>query len=406
MPSHAFTSRATARAAAGDKVSRGAASARSASVLESRAWCEPLEARQLLALTITFGTTNRTLTLTGTNAADSIVVTHDGRSGGITVSDAGTVVETRSNVAAVIVNGGAGNDLVTYNLVDTVRQSFFFKLRGGDGNDTLTASLLGFDITNSSTLEVSFDGQNGNDTARIVTHTSTNRTNIFSGSILRSDLIGGPGRDDLRFDYQGELDGVLQPQMKGDDGDDVLIAKVVLNAGSTGRINDPDSLTPSTSAIPSLLRGDFDSDILDYRVTDNSGGNALVFARIDGGISLFDNDRGTRTANVSSIFLESDTIVTAFLNRTITHHPRVGQTTIIAGTAFQPNAGRSFFLDVNWGDGTSETFEFPSGEFTSGETRLLINHIYHRKGKYKVDLVWRDDSIIGNSDVFKVHVLP
>jgi hypothetical protein len=362
---------------------------------------EALERRQLFAV-VSFDTSTRELTITGGSGADNIAISESG-TGNVTLG--GNASGSFSGVAAIVVNTGAGNDTVTYNVTSTVtsaEQELIVDL--GSGDDTFSGDLHNWNVNAGAALVVEAFARDGNDVENFnAVGTSTDRPNVYGelDVVLNTGTVAlglVADNDTATINYHGKVTGLLDADIVGGDGDDRLTEAVTLDAGSTGRFG--------VAGEPSLVSGDGGSDTLDFRVTDNSGGSADVFAKLDGGFSLFDNDFGRHTANVVATGLESESIVSAFLQRTVTSKVRVGQTASISGTIFAPDAGTSFFVDVDWGDGTKQTFSFPPGTFTSGTTRVSLNHVYRAKGKYHIQFQWRDDFGLANADDADVHVLP
>ena len=364
--------------------------------------CESLEVRRLLA-TITFDTVTRTLTIQSGSGNDQIYVDYDGNGRDISFSgEAGS--GNYSNVRKLVIRTGDGEDDVFFTTHSQPSSNFNLEVDTGAGNDQFVGGPGRFDIVNNTTLDMRINLGDGNDYPIFDAGTDTNGCKINSGSTLNVHLflgtvIGlGTDKDRLGLSYRGEVDGRLRMEITSDRDDDILEASARILAGSSGSIG--------TSTTPAIMNGGGESDTLDFRVIDESNGGADVFARMDGGFSLFDHDVGTHTANVVATGLEAESIVTAFRDRSITQHTRAGDPVVLSGVVFEPNPGQSFFLDVDWGDGVTETFEFAPGTFTSGVTRLELSHVYERQGKYDVKLQWRDALAFGNSDVLSVHVLP
>jgi hypothetical protein len=154
-------------------------------------------------------------------------------------------------------------------------------------------------------------------------------------------------------------------------------------------------------------------------VGDHSGGNvhfnqALVTS---GGILntvILPQDKVTHTANVDVQGFQPvtpfDTTVSApaFLNRTVTSPAGRGSAATLSGIITEPDAGDTFFLDVDWGDGTpKQTFTFAPGTFVSGTTVAQVQHTYSHVGHYHIRLTWRDQTGLSNDDnSLVVKVLP
>jgi hypothetical protein len=239
---------------------------------------------------------------------NNITIDNDGK-GGITITADGTV-RNFTGVHHVTVDTLDGNDRVTYNQgrsghTANLKEPFVLDVGLGDGNDKFTANVFGnvgfadADGLHNVALDFAVFGGSGNDTIAI---NANHDTDIRSGSIMRLDLVGGFGNDKVTVDYRGELDGRLAMNASGGFGNDVMFARMKLDDGSTGIIN-------GLNGGSATLRGDFENDNLTFKVNQASGAHGQVDALIDGGISLFDNDVGHRTANVRSQFLEHDFVV-------------------------------------------------------------------------------------------------
>src|SRR5262249_8522145 len=91
----------------------------------------------------------------------------------------------------------------------------------------------------------------------------------------------------------------------------------------------------------------------------------------------------------------------AFANRTLTPRINEGEIATLSGTITEPDAGDAFFLDVNWGDGTVETFTYPPG---SNGLRVDVTHRYLDDGQFNVQFSWRDPLGGRNSAVLPIQV--
>lgn len=94
----------------------------------------------------------------------------------------------------------------------------------------------------------------------------------------------------------------------------------------------------------------------------------------------------------------------AFQDRRVTSGIPKGSLATLSGTIVQPDAKGTFFLDINWGDGSpTQTFTFPPG--FNGQT-VKLTHRYHEAGHYTIQLAWRDQKGAGNSAVLSLDVNP
>ncbi|VTR95217.1 calcium-binding protein : VCBS repeat-containing protein OS=Synechococcus sp. PCC 7502 GN=Syn7502_00897 PE=4 SV=1: HemolysinCabind: HemolysinCabind: HemolysinCabind [Gemmata massiliana] len=97
----------------------------------------------------------------------------------------------------------------------------------------------------------------------------------------------------------------------------------------------------------------------------------------------------------------------AFQNRSITSRAVAGDVVTLSGRITEPDRADKFILEVNWGDGTSDTYTFPRGS----DGRLVeVTHRYGRPSPngqpYRVTALWHDPHGAGNSAEFTVEVLP
>ncbi len=129
--------------------------------------CERLEARDVPASTATLA--GGVLTVTGTAGADRLHITEV--AGTIAVDDGSTHVGdfAAAAVTALVVDAGAGNDAVTVGPTVAAPAT----LRGGDGNDRLSAG------GGPATL----DGGPGDD--------------LLRGGLASTAFVGGPGRNEF-----------------------------------------------------------------------------------------------------------------------------------------------------------------------------------------------------------------
>jgi hypothetical protein len=375
---------------------------------------EPLERRALLAVSVSAVATGsgiRTVTITGDtlNAGDDINITQTGATGDITVSgtagDGTPFNVTRLNVEKIIINSRTGTDDVTYTLANSAVQArdLIVEADLGSGNDRFVADLTR-DITASDSLTIRVQGAGGNDNLHLNadTFTNTNGMRIGGGGALTVDYFGGADTDSMHLRYAGELDGRLHLfnilDQFADTGHDLGTITAVFQAGS------------STSAVfDGRIEGGLFDDELRLSVGDNTGGNVDVNAHADGGFNFFDNDIVRHTNNVTVSNAEQNIIVNspAFQNRAVTSPVALGTPTTLSGIITEPDLGDTFFLDIDWGDGATETITFLPGTFVSGETLASIQHTYDHVGKYNISLTWRDQTGLSNSDdTLVAKVLP
>jgi hypothetical protein len=349
---------------------------------------EPLERRALLTVSIQGivtidGLRTANVTTTGNN---TFTITHDGSSGNLVVAGA-----TRLDVDKLVLRCGGGADNVTYNLTAAITQDFILDADLGEGGDDFTANLNN-DITAHHTLSIKVEASGGGD-SEIINADRDNNTNGFrvgGDGNCRIDLYGGAGSDFVRENYQGDLDGsfggFIFLDRFADTGADIADVTAVIDAGSTGSYADS-------------IEGGLTDDNISFRIADNQGGR-ISRADVDAGFNFGDHDTVNHTANVHVTNAEVNNIVSApaFQNRTVTPLVERGSAAKLSGIITEPDAGDTFFLDVNWGDGTKQTFTYPPGSFVSGQTQVSVEHVYRKKGNYHVRLTWRDQTGLSNDD--------
>jgi hypothetical protein len=90
----------------------------------------------------------------------------------------------------------------------------------------------------------------------------------------------------------------------------------------------------------------------------------------------------------------------AFVNRSFPQTALEGATVTLRGTITEPDTGDTFFLDIDWGDGQTETIEVPPGSSLD----LAIDHRYLDHGRFKVKLLWRDQHGGSNDAEYVIRV--
>ncbi|HVK14252.1 MAG TPA: hypothetical protein VM597_36260 [Gemmataceae bacterium] len=274
-------------------------------------------ADRLVPATFSFDGATNTAFVTGELfGSDAITILHHG-DGTVTASDELGNTRNFAGVDRIVVKTHGGSDVVRYKLDGTLTRDMRIDVDldevleevANSGNDRFTGT-LNADISNFNRLEVNVYGGYGDD---LITMYGTptaparagdsltdglaindNGLRIGVGSELDLALRGGLGNDRIFADYQGELDGLLNLEANGQEGDDVVSAVVRLQAGSTGQVG--------TSTTPARVTGFWGTDSLRFHVFDNSGNGRPVFAQINGGEDPFvslETDVGSRTANVA-----------------------------------------------------------------------------------------------------------
>jgi hypothetical protein len=244
---------------------------------------------------------------------------------------------------------------------------------------------------------------------------------IASGRTLDLNLQTGDDADTIDLSYLGDMDGRLKIFAAGDggggifNGNDTITALVIMTQDS-GHITGSGAI----GSFDMKLEGNGGTDTFSARVADQSGGNvtftqSLVTSGAGIGSTVFlPEDKVTHTANVQvqgfqpNAAHDTTVVAPAFLNRKVTSPIRRGAKATLSGIITEPDPGDTFFLDVNWGDGTrTQTFRFAPGTFVSGETLAKVTHRYKHVGRYHIRLTWRDQSGLSNTDNnLVVNVLP
>ena len=360
---------------------------------------ESLERRTLFTITtipveLIGGLRTVTVITTGDN---TFTINHDG-AGGNTVIAGGA---TQTNVDLLLIRCGGGKDKITYNITSAVQHDYTIDADLGGGDDSFTGN-FNFDINAHHHLNIKVQGNGGNDVMTINADRDNNPSGFRVGgaSSCDIDLFGGAGTvDTVHENYQGDLDGtfggsVILDQLL-DTGQDFADVSAVIDAGSTGSYSNH-------------IEGGLTDDTIFFRIADNQGGR-IAHADADAGFNFGDHDTVNHTRNVQVTNAEVDNIVSApaFLNRTVTSPTALGTATKLSGIITEPDAGDTFFLDVDWGDGTTETFTYLPGSFVSGQTVATVEHTYDHVGKYQVRLTWRDQTGLSNDDnTLEAKVLP
>ena len=389
----------------------------------------PLEPRTLFAsisnVFTDFFTGLRTVNVDGEGSDEIWRIDHNGN--GRVVID-GPVDAIRLNVQQLNVRTNGGIDTVRYNLTADNVAAFNLDINTGDDNganiagtdDTVTINLNG-NINRSLKINVQTKSFNDRITVSADHDNLTNGVRIASGRTLDLNLQTGDNNDTIDVSYLGDMDGHLKIFAAGDGGGGIfngndLISALVIMTGDSGHITGSGAI----GSFDMKLEGNGGTDTFSARVADQSGGNvtftqSLVTSGALLGSTVFPpEDKVTHTANVSVQGFQPDAahdttvVAPAFANRKITSPIRRGSAATLSGIITEPDPGDTFFLDVNWGDGTkTQTFTFAPGTFISGQTLAEVTHRYKHVGKYHIRLTWRDQSGLSNTDnSLVVKVLP
>lgn len=144
------------------------------------------------------------LQITSDAAADTITIEDSGGSGGVTVIVNGQALPTFTDqITTILVDGGGGNDVVTYDLNATLVSSRSIDVHLGTGNDIFTANLSNQGLADSKSLAITTYGEGGGDTLNL----NARNFSTDANSVLNFDYVGGAGKDKITFDYTpGALD--------------------------------------------------------------------------------------------------------------------------------------------------------------------------------------------------------
>ena len=390
---------------------------------------QPLESRTLFAsitsVQVDFFTGLRTASINGDSVNETWRIDHNGN--GRVVID-GPIDATLNNVQQLNVRTNGGADTVTYNLNANNTAGFILDVDTGDdgganiaGTDDQVIVNLNGNINKSLTIKVQTRSFNDKVIVNADHENLPAGVRVASGKTLDLNLQTGDQGDTIDVSYLGDMDGKLKIFAAGDGGGGILnggdtIKALVIMTEDSGHISTNNA---GIGTFDMKLEGNGGTDVFSALVGDHSGGNvhfdqALVTSGSILGTVFPPEDKVTHTANVnvqgfqpSSTF---DKIVAApaFANRTITPLVARGSAATLSGIITEPDAGDTFFLDVNWGDGTpTQTFTFAPGTFVSGQTLAKVTHTYTHVGKYHIRLTWRDQTGLSNDDnTLVVKVLP
>ena len=279
----------------------------------ARLGVEAMGDRVVPSVTFTENPGENSLTIVAAaNQNNTITIRNDG-AGNLTVSADG-VTRNFTQIEFVDVETGNGQDTVTYNQGTATQSANITRsfnldvdlgssLFDGSAANTFRANVFGdVGFVQNGTVrarDLSFDIWGGNGGDRL--DFNFNDTDVRAGSELFIFAIGFGGADNITLDSDGEVDGNMFFTLQGWGGNDTIAANVLLDAGSTGLLG-----REGTAA---NIRGDEDSDNLRLAVRQQAGSQAEVDAALNGGFSLFDNDIGRHTTNVSTSFLEQDIVI-------------------------------------------------------------------------------------------------
>jgi hypothetical protein len=198
----------------------------------------PLEGREVPACVVALGGPD-TLVVTGDGASDAVLITDNG-TGTIAVQATGNPIKTFAGITNIVVGTGAGSDRVVYNLTRNLLagQQRALTVDLGTGNDSYTANLFnpqtgtGSDLLAGSSLIMGITGGDGHDRLRI---NADRDVDVGVGARLKMIQFGNGGNDTILGYYRGENDGAVAiREFDGGAGDDIIRGLIHEDAGSTG----------------------------------------------------------------------------------------------------------------------------------------------------------------------------
>lgn len=164
---------------------------------------EALESRWCLSTTVSINA--GVLTIVGDNRVNDIHISDNGN-GNLVVMVLNQPTNTFANVDRVVIDLKGGKDNVTYiQSGDRTRSLNLTANLGGDA-DGFYGEING-DILNFHVLQIKVDGGG----ARDIIGVHANRdTDVHGLALLKVDLNGGDGNDNLLALYEGKADGELR----------------------------------------------------------------------------------------------------------------------------------------------------------------------------------------------------
>jgi hypothetical protein len=290
---------------------------------------ESLEIRTVPS-TVSFNPTTATLTVTGTNKKDSIVITDDGtnNAGAVVVSGNGATLFTSGPTAGVnqvhtinvntlggkndsvvftltgnmVANnrgisatfGSGKNDKFAANVHGNLANSFLLlQATGGGGGDRLLGSMTG-SLNGSSFLGFLYKGGTGKDHINI---DATNSVAIGPVAQLTAQADGGYQADNVTVGYEGQMQGALFLNAAGSAGNDHVKAAVAFDGVSNGLLFGPTS--PNTGKAAAQVTGGNGKDHLAFEVDLSGTLKPASAEEIDGGAGV---DFCTPVGAISGIF--------------------------------------------------------------------------------------------------------
>jgi hypothetical protein len=350
-------------------------------------------------------TTGPTVTLNGGTGTNTLDGPNANSNWVINTANGGQVGPVTFRAFANLV-GGSGVDVFAFNTGGSVSGT----INGGTApthqGNWLDYSTLTTSVTVNLATGAATDVNNG--AAGAVTSIQNvhggNGGNTLTGNSQGNILIGGSGNDRItRGSGPSLLIGDLGADtITGGSGGDILIGDSTLFDLMT---------VGDETALMAILAEWQSADSYATRFTDidtGAGGGLNATAKLNFGTTVTDDSAAdTVTAAASTAALDwffqgagdvlqnvepgehiNNNTPAAFQDRTVTSSIPEGSLATLSGTITDPDAGDSFTLVVNWGDGTpAQTYIFPPG---SNGQRVSVSHRYGDEGNYTIALSWTD----------------
>jgi hypothetical protein len=290
---------------------------------------ESLEGRTVPS-TISFNPATATLTVTGSNKKDSIVITDDGtnNASAVVVTGNGNTLFTSGPTAGVdqvhtiIVNTHGGKkDSVVYNLTGNmvannrsimatigngtndkfeadvngslVNSFLLLQATGGGGGDKLLGSMTG-SLNGSSFLGFLYKGGSGKDNIKV---DATNSVAIGPLAQLTVSVDGGSQADNVAVGYEGQMQGAFFLSAAGSSGNDHVGADIAFDGVSNGLLFGP--VSPNSAKAAAQVTGGGGNDHLFFEVDLSGMLKPASTAEVDGGAGM---DFCTSIGAISGVF--------------------------------------------------------------------------------------------------------
>jgi hypothetical protein len=278
---------------------------------------EALGARYVPSCTFTFNPVTATLTITGSNQRNTIDIEDDGtnNAGAVTVTCDGTTLFTSGPTAGVnqvhsinvstlngkkdsviynlngnmvannrslnVTFGSGKQDQFTANLNGNLVNSFLLlQITGGSGGDRFSTNVNG-SLQGASFLGLLEKGGSGADSINV---TANNSINIGPLAQLTVVADGGAGNDQVKVDYEGQMQGALFFDAFGGAGKDKVAATLTFDGISNGLLFGPISANSGKAA--AQVRGGGGKDQLSFEVDLSGILKAASAAEVDGGAGI------------------------------------------------------------------------------------------------------------------------